>query len=114
VVNFFARLTHSHPGRVVWVIFNTLIALMLMELNVFSAIGKVLGLYSNIAIAWDDDRGGRPGHQQADGLVAQGIEFKRRICTTSTRWAWAMGLAIVLSIVAYLGFLGPMAQAFSP
>jgi hypothetical protein len=23
--NFFARLTHSHPGRVVWVIFNTLI-----------------------------------------------------------------------------------------
>jgi purine-cytosine permease-like protein len=24
--NFFARLTHSHPGRVVWVVFNTLIA----------------------------------------------------------------------------------------
>jgi purine-cytosine permease-like protein len=21
--NFFARLTHSHPGRVVWVVFNT-------------------------------------------------------------------------------------------
>ena len=50
--NFFARLTHSHPGRVVWVVFNTLIALMLMELNVFQALGKVLGLYSNIAISW--------------------------------------------------------------
>src|SRR5207302_648135 len=50
--NFFARLTHSHPGRVVWVVFNTLIALMLMELDVFQALGKVLGLYSNIAIAW--------------------------------------------------------------
>jgi purine-cytosine permease-like protein len=25
--NFFSRLTHSHPGRVVWVVFNTLIAL---------------------------------------------------------------------------------------
>ena len=35
--NFFARLTHSHPGRVVWVVFNTLIALMLMELDVFQA-----------------------------------------------------------------------------
>ena len=42
--NFFARVTHSHPGRVVWVVFNTLIALMLMELEVFRAIGGVLGL----------------------------------------------------------------------
>ena len=50
--NFFARLTHSHPGRVVWVVFNTLIALMLMELDVFQALGDVLGLYTNIAIAW--------------------------------------------------------------
>jgi len=33
--NFFARVTHSHPGRVVWVVFNALIALLLMELNVF-------------------------------------------------------------------------------
>ena len=50
--NFFARLTHSHPGRVVWMVFNTLIALMLMELEVFQAIGGVLGLYANIAISW--------------------------------------------------------------
>jgi purine-cytosine permease-like protein len=50
--NFFSRLTHSHPGRVVWVVFNTGIALVLMELNVFQALGHVLGLYSNIAIAW--------------------------------------------------------------
>ncbi|MEP6792608.1 MAG: hybrid sensor histidine kinase/response regulator, partial [Ramlibacter sp.] len=50
--NFFSRVTHSHPGRVVWVLFNTLIAFMLMEMNVFQALGDVLGLYSNIAIAW--------------------------------------------------------------
>ena len=49
--NFFSRITHSHPGRVVWVVFNTLIAFMLMEMNVFEALGDVLGLYSNIAIA---------------------------------------------------------------
>jgi hypothetical protein len=29
-----------------------LIAFMLMEMNVFRALGEVLGLYSNIAIAW--------------------------------------------------------------
>jgi hypothetical protein len=50
--NFFSRVTHSHPGRVVWVVFNTMIAFMLMEMNVFQALGDVLGLYSNIAIAW--------------------------------------------------------------
>src|SRR6185295_16169672 len=50
--NFFSRVTHSHPGRVVWVVFNALIAFMLMEMNVFQALGDVLGLYSNIAIAW--------------------------------------------------------------
>ena len=31
--NFFSRLTHSHPGRVVWLVFNVAIALMLMELG---------------------------------------------------------------------------------
>src|SRR3989344_5001249 len=50
--NFFARVTHSHPGRVVWLVFNVAIALMLMELGVFDAIEEVLGLYANVAIAW--------------------------------------------------------------
>jgi purine-cytosine permease-like protein len=50
--NFFSRVTHSHPGRVVWMMFNIGIALMLMEMGVFDAIVKILGLYSNVAIAW--------------------------------------------------------------
>src|SRR5439155_10468528 len=50
--NFFARLTHSHPGRVVWLVFNVVIAILLMTLGVFAALEHVLGFYSNIAIAW--------------------------------------------------------------
>ena len=50
--NFFSRVTHSHPGRVVWMIFNISIALLLMEMGVFNVLEKVLGLYSNVAIAW--------------------------------------------------------------
>lgn len=50
--NFFSRVTYSHPGRVVWLIFNSAIALLLMELNLFDAMNNVLGLYSNIAVAW--------------------------------------------------------------
>lgn len=50
--NFFSRLTQSHPGRVVWLIFNLAIALVLMELGIFNAIKEILGIYSIIAIAW--------------------------------------------------------------
>ena len=50
--NFFARLTHSHPGRIVWLIFNILIAIMLMEMGISHAVEQILGLYSNIALAW--------------------------------------------------------------
>ena len=73
----FARLTHSHPGRVVWVVFNTLIALMLMELDVFQALGKVLGLYSNIAISWMMAVVADLVINKPLGLSPPGIEFKR-------------------------------------
>ena len=50
--NFFSRLTHSHPGRVVWLVFNVAIALMLMELGIFKMLERALGLYSIVAVAW--------------------------------------------------------------
>src|SRR5690606_37501151 len=50
--NVFSRLTRSHPGRVVWLVFNVMIAMLIMTLGVFSALEKVLGIYSNIAVAW--------------------------------------------------------------
>ncbi|MDO9313085.1 MAG: ATP-binding protein [Burkholderiaceae bacterium] len=112
--NFFARLTHSHPGRVVWMVFNTVIALMLMELNVFQALGQVLGLYSNIAIAWMMAVVADLVINKPLGLSPKGIEFKRaHLYDINPVGVGAMGLASVLSIVAYLGLMGPMAQAFS-
>jgi signal transduction histidine kinase/CheY-like chemotaxis protein/purine-cytosine permease-like protein len=112
--NFFARLTHSHPGRVVWMVFNTAIALMLMELDVFQALGKVLGLYSNIAIAWMMAVVADLVINKPMGWSPKGIEFKRaHLYDVNPVGVGAMGVASVLSIVAYLGVLGPMAQAFS-
>jgi signal transduction histidine kinase/purine-cytosine permease-like protein/DNA-binding NarL/FixJ family response regulator len=112
--NFFARLTHSHPGRVVWVVFNTLIALMLMELDVFQALGKVLGLYSNIAISWMMAVVADLVINKPLGLSPKGIEFKRaHLYDVNPVGVGAMGLASLLSVVAYLGVLGPTAQAFS-
>jgi signal transduction histidine kinase/purine-cytosine permease-like protein/CheY-like chemotaxis protein len=112
--NFFSRLTHSHPGRVVWVVFNILIALVLMELNVFKALGEVLGLYSNVAIAWMMAVVADLVINKPLGLSPKGIEFKRaHLYDINPVGVGAMGIASVLSIAAYLGAFGPLAQAFS-
>jgi len=112
--NFFSRLTHSHPGRVVWVVFNTLIAFMLMEMNVFAALGAVLGLYSNIAIAWMMAVVADLVINKPLGLSPRGIEFKRAyLYDINPVGVGAMALASLLSVTAHLGFFGPMAQAFS-
>ncbi|MGQ0528502.1 MAG: hybrid sensor histidine kinase/response regulator [Panacagrimonas sp.] len=112
--NFFARATHSHPGRVVWVVFNVGIALLLMQLGVFAALQKVLGLYSNIAIAW-------VGALVADlvinkplGLSPKGIEFKRaHLYDINPVGVGSMLIASLISVAAYAGFFGAHAQAFS-
>src|SRR5262249_15570404 len=50
--NFFSRILHWHPGRAVWVILNVVIALLLMELNLFDTLQYILRFYSSVAIAW--------------------------------------------------------------
>ncbi|WP_157008029.1 hybrid sensor histidine kinase/response regulator [Xenophilus azovorans] len=113
--NFFARLTHSHPGRVVWLVFNVLIAVLLMTLGVFGALERVLGLYSNIAIAW-------VGALVADLLINKPlgfspatIEFKRaHLYDLNPVGLVSMTVAAALAIVAYAGLLGRWAEAFSP
>jgi signal transduction histidine kinase len=112
--NFFSRLTHSHPGRVVWVVFNTLIAFMLMEMNVFQALGDILGLYSNIAIAWMMAVVADLVVNKPLGLSPRGIEFKRaHLYDINPVGVGAMALASTLSISAYLGVFGASPQAFS-
>jgi len=112
--NFFSRLTHSHPGRVVWVVFNTLIAFMLMEMNVFQALGEVLGLYSNIAIAWIMTVVADLVINKPLGWSPRGIEFKRaHLYDINPVGVGAMVLASALSIAAHLGLMGDGAQAFS-
>jgi signal transduction histidine kinase/purine-cytosine permease-like protein len=112
--NFFSRLTHSHPGRVVWVVFNTLIALLLMELNVFQALGQVLGLYSNIAISWMAAVVADLVINKPLGLSPAGLEFKRsNLYDINPVGVGAMGVASLLSIAAFVGLLGVEIQPYA-
>ncbi|MHB9119039.1 MAG: hybrid sensor histidine kinase/response regulator [Burkholderiales bacterium] len=112
--NFFSRLTHSHPGRAVWVVFNTLIALMLMELDLFQAMGRVLGLYSNVAVAWMMAVVADLVINKPLGLSPPGIEFRRAyLYDVNPVGLGAMGIASVLSVSAYVGLFGETLQPYA-
>ncbi|THU04481.1 response regulator [Lampropedia puyangensis] len=112
--NFFARLTHSHPGRVVWLVFNVLIAVLLMVLGVFAALEHVLGIYSNVAIAWIGALVADLVINKPLGLSPKGIEFKRAyLYDINPVGIGAMAVAVTASMLAYAGALGHTAQAFS-
>lgn len=113
--NFFSRITRSHPGRVVWLVFNVLISMLLMVLDVFAGLEVVLGVYSNIAIAW-------VGALVADlvinkplGLSPKGIEFRRAyLYDFNPVGLGSMGLAALVSCLAYAGLMGQAMAALSP
>ncbi|MFT3777974.1 MAG: ATP-binding protein [Ottowia sp.] len=113
--NVFARLTRNHPGRVVWLVFNVGIATLLMMLGVYGALEKVLGIYSNVAVAW-------VGALVADlvinkplGLSPPGTEFRRaHLYDLNPVGLGAMLAAAALGGAAYTGLLGDWAAAFCP
>lgn len=112
--NFFSRITHSHPGRVIWLIFNVSIALLLMEFGVFGALEKVLGLFSNITIAWISVVAAELMINKPLGLSPKLVEFKRAyLPDLNPVGVLATLSASLISILAYLGAFGEYAQAFS-
>src|SRR5450830_1657538 len=113
--NFFARLTHSHPGRVVWLVFNVLIAVLLMELGVFNALEHVLALYSLVAISWIGAVVSDLVINKPLKLSPPHIEFKRaHLYDVNPVGVGSMAIASILSAVAMSGVLGKLAAAMSP
>lgn len=113
--NFFSRVLHKHPGRVIWIFLNVGISLALMELGVFDTLLWVLGFYSNVAIAWI-------GAVVADLVINKPIlklspsyiEFKRaHLYNFNPVGFGSMLIASAISILAFFGAFGAYAQAFS-
>jgi signal transduction histidine kinase/CheY-like chemotaxis protein len=112
--NFFSRLTHSHPGRVVWLVFNVAIALMLMELGIFKMLEHILGLYSIVAVAWVGALVADLAINKPLGLSPAGIEFKRaHLYDINPVGVGAMLAATIAGVVAFFGLLGATLQSLS-
>jgi signal transduction histidine kinase/CheY-like chemotaxis protein len=113
--NFFSRLTHSHPGRVVWLIFNVVLALALMELGIFKFLDGVLGLYSNLAVAWIGALSADLVINKPLGLSPKVIEFRRaHLYDVNPVGVGAMLASILASGAAHFGVFGPIAAALAP
>lgn len=112
--NFFSRLTHSHPGRVVWLYFNVAIALMLMELGLYQAFETILITYACLVVAW-------VGSVVADlvinkplGLSPAHIEFRRgHLYDINPVGVISMLIASIVGISANLGLWGEVVQALA-
>ncbi|WP_327141625.1 purine-cytosine permease family protein [Nocardia sp. NBC_01327] len=114
--NFFSRVLHIHPGRVVWLVLHIGIALTLMLANMFTVLNTILGFYSNVAIAWI-------GAIVADLVINKGllkisppyIEFKRAYLYPINPVGFGSMLAgSAVSIAAYFGAFGAFLEAWSP
>ncbi|MEM9219865.1 MAG: ATP-binding protein [Cyanobacteria bacterium P01_F01_bin.150] len=112
--NFFSRLTHNHPGRVVWLVFNVAIALLMMELGIFSTLEAVLGLYSIVAIAWVGALVADLAINKPLGLSPPYIEFKRaHLYSINPVGVGSTLIASLVAMSAFVGFFGPTAKAFA-
>jgi signal transduction histidine kinase/DNA-binding NarL/FixJ family response regulator len=113
--NFFSRLTHSHPGRVIWLVFNVAIALLLMELGIYKLLEETLGIFSIISMAWLCTISADLFINKPLGLAPPGIEFKRaHLYDINPVGLGAMTLSATIALTAHFGVFGAVAASLAP
>ncbi|MDT7774785.1 MAG: hypothetical protein QOC67_3709 [Pseudonocardiales bacterium] len=114
--NFFSRLLHRHPGRAVWVIFQTALALVLMEVDIFDHIVTVLALYANVGIAWVAAMvSDLVINRRVLKIAPEHVEFRRaHLFNVNPVGFGSMVVASTLSIMAYFGLFGAALAALAP
>jgi len=112
--NFFSRLTHSHPGRVVWLIFNVAIALLLMELGIYRALENILGIFAIVAVSWLGTIASDLTINRYLKLAPKGIEFKRaHLYDINPVGIGSLLIASIIGMLSYLGLFGEIAKALT-
>ncbi|TFF27566.1 response regulator [Jiella endophytica] len=112
--NFFSRLTHSHPGRVVWLVFNVAIAVLLMEMGILQALEEILGLYAILAVSWVAPLVADLVVNKPLQLSPRHIEFKRaHLYDINPVGFGAMGAGILVGLTLHTGIFGAVPAALA-
>lgn len=114
--NVFTRVTKHYPGRIVFLGVNLMIALILMEANMFDFLNTILGFYANCGMAWVV-------------VVASDIVFNKYLLKLSPKTPefrrgmlydfnpvgfGSMLIAAGVSVLAFFGGLGEAIRPYSP
>lgn len=112
----YTRISKHYPGRIVFVIVNLVIALALMEGNMFAVLGKILGFYSNFAIAWVVVVATDIAiNKYVLKLSPKEPEYRRDMLYNVNPVGMVSFLAAAgLSIAAFFGLFGDFLAAYSP
>ncbi len=114
--NSFTRVTKHYPGRLVFLGFNLLVALVLMEANMFSFLSTILGFYANCGMSWVVT-------VASDIVINKYLlkisplrpEFRRGMLYPVNPVGFgSMIISAGVSIIAFFGGLGAAIQPFSP
>jgi purine-cytosine permease-like protein len=114
--NSFTRVTKHYPGRLVFLGFNLLVALVLMEANMFDFLNTILGFYANCGMSW-------VVVVASDIVINKYLlkisplrpEFRRGMLYNVNPVGFgSMIISAGVSIVAFFGGLGSAIQPFSP
>ncbi|HEX4357866.1 MAG TPA: hypothetical protein VH141_10110 [Pseudonocardia sp.] len=114
--NSFTRVTKHYPGRLVFLGFNLLVALVLMEANMFDFLNTILGFYANCGMSW-------VVVVASDIVINKYLlkisplepEFRRGMLYAVNPVGFgSMIISAGVSIVAFFGGLGAGLQPFSP
>lgn len=109
--NFFSRLTHSHPGRVVWLVFNVALALLLMELGIHQVLESILSVFAFVAVSWLCCLSADLLINKPLGLSPKHIEFKRgHLFDINPVGFVSMIVATLSGLFFYLGWFGEQVQ----
>lgn len=112
--NFFSRVTHTHPGRVVWMFFNVGIALLLMELGIYQTIETMLSVYSVLVLAWLSSVVADLVINKPLGIGPKHIEFKRsHLYDINPVGVGSMFIASFVGFTGHCGWYGETVQALS-
>jgi purine-cytosine permease-like protein len=114
--NSFTRLTKTYPGRMVFVVVNLVIALVLMEANMFEFLNTILGFYANCAMAWVVTVASDIAINKYLLKISPKVpEFRRGMLYAVNPVGFvSMLVSAVVSIAVFFGAFGSAVQPYSP
>jgi len=114
--NSFTRVTKTYPGRMVFVVVNLVIALILMESNMFEFLNTILGFYANCAMAWVVTVASDIAINKYLLKISPKVpEFRRGMLYSVNPVGFvSMLVSAGVSIAVFFGAFGPAVQPFSP